>query len=351
MSIYGAHFLKRVQFEYDPSVCEPIEFDESGYLVLGSPSTEETIRRNHQTQIRIGAKVCLLSPDELKEKFPWLSTTDIAIGSWGFENEGWFDPYSMMTWFKKNAIHRNAQFYSGEVTRVRPLGKHDGYEVEILSQDSARNAAEIIKISSKFVINAAGCWAGEVGKRSGISNVPIVPRKRRVYVVHCKSNNVTKPNGVPMVFDPSGFWVRREGEASQGRFVCGMAVGPDPDMEGIPEELDGGEIEAQDFFEEYMWEKMAARIPDFEALRIQGGWQGFYDFCTLDENAIIGEHPIMKGYYFAAGFSGHGIQHCPAVGRAIAELVIDQRYSSVDLSRFVFERVLSNTPLREAVCY
>mmetsp|Transcript_12000 Transcript_12000/g.19226 ORF Transcript_12000/g.19226 Transcript_12000/m.19226 type:complete len:104 (-) Transcript_12000:38-349(-) len=85
--------------------------------------------------------------------------------------------------------------------------------------------------------------------------------------------------------------------------------------------------------------------------RVQGGWHGFYDFNKFDENAIIGEYQEGSRLYFAAGFSGHGIQHCPPVGRAISELILDGRYSTVDLSSFGYNRVLQNVPFTEAVCY
>jgi len=179
----------------------------------------------------------------------------------------------------------------------------------------------------------------------------IVPRLRRVFVFHCPERKVREGGGVPMVFDPSGVWVRREGPLSTGVFLCGMVAGDDPDFEGNHQELEHGGIADQHFFERYIWEPLATRIPAFENLRVQGGWHGFYDFHKLDENAIIGRHPELDCYYFAAGFSGHGIQHCPPVGCALAELILRGEYLSMDLSRFGYERVIRNIPLREKMCY
>jgi len=342
MSMYTAKFLKGIQFEYDPSLVDPIHFEESGYLVLGSPRSEEGIRENHKSQLGQEAKVALLNPSELEEKFPWLNTNGIAVGSFGYENEGWFDPYSMMMWFKKHGISMGVNFVDGEVIAIN----HNSNDKDVVVQ----SPGTVTTFDAPVVVNAGGCWARQIASLAGIEDVPIVAKRRRVFIFHCPEDIVRVEPGVPMVFDPVGLWVRREGNLSAGTFVCGMAAGDDPDLEGTAEELEPGENDS-DFFENYMWEPLATRIPAFENIRVTGGWQGFYDFNTLDENAIIGEAPQVPGFYFVAGFSGHGIQHTPAVGLAISELILKKRYDTFDLSRFGFERILKDEPFREAVCY
>jgi sarcosine oxidase len=75
---------------------------------------------------------------------------------------------------------------------------------------------------------------------------------------------------------------------------------------------------------------------------VTSAWAGFYDYNTLDQNGIISSHPDIKNLYFCNGFSGHGIQQSPAVGRAISELIIDGGFKTIDLSRFSYERFKQN---------
>lgn len=89
-------------------------------------------------------------------------------------------------------------------------------------------------------------------------------------------------------------------------------------------------------------------VPDGASpIQVQSAWAGHYEYNTLDQNAIIGPHPLLKNFVFANGFSGHGIQQSPAVGRAVSEVIVDGRTHSIDLSAFSFERILRNRPLLE----
>ena len=104
-------------------------------------------------------------------------------------------------------------------------------------------------------------------------------------------------------------------------------------------------------FDELIWPALASRVPAFEAIKPTGAWCCHYDYNTLDENLIIGRTPAYGNFYLAVGFSGHGLQQSPAVGRALSELVTFGEYRTIDLSRFGYERVLAGEPLREANCY
>eukprot|EP00466_Bigelowiella_natans_P006564 jgi/Bigna1/38746/e_gw1.28.139.1 len=348
MSMMTAKFLKESQHEFDPDVAEPIHFEEGGYLVLGTEKSRTALQANHIIQRQQNAKVKMLPTDEMRQKFPWLNTRGLAVGSWGYENEGWFDPYSMMMWFKKHAIALGALYMQGTVSTISRGG--EGNKISSVRVDSTEPTTSTTSSSSSSgssgssssstvigagaLVNTGGCWAAQIAEMAGIPGVPIVPRLRRVFVFHCPEAEVSQGEGVPMVFDPSGLWFRREGAP-----------------EAVAEELEGGGVNDTAFFEEHMWEPLANRVPAFENLRQVGGWHGFYDFNKFDENAIIGEYQEGSRLYFAAGFSGHGIQHCPPVGRAISELILDGRYSTVDLSSFGYNRVLQNVPFTEAVCY
>lgn len=95
-------------------------------------------------------------------------------------------------------------------------------------------------------------------------------------------------------------------------------------------------------FEEQLWPVLAERVPNFERAKINRGWAGIYSHNTKDQNAIIGEHPQLDGYYMACGFSGHGMQQAPGVGKGLSELIRKGRYETLDLNPLRFERFASN---------
>jgi len=145
----------------------------------------------------------------------------------------------------------------------------------------------------------------------------------------------------PLFIDPSGVYCRREGLG--GNFICGKS--PAPEDEPDPSNLD---VDYK-FFEREIWPVLAHRVKAFENIKLVSAWAGYYDYNTLDQNPVIGKHPYYHNMIWAAGFSGHGIQMGPAVGRAVQELVLENRYLNIDLGRFGWDRIIYNKPLMEAM--
>jgi glycine/D-amino acid oxidase-like deaminating enzyme len=141
----------------------------------------------------------------------------------------------------------------------------------------------------------------------------------------------------PLVIDPSGLYFRPEGTG----FLCGVAPPEHEDPECFDFEVPPA------LFEEQLWPALARRVPGFEAARLVSSWAGHYDVNLLDHNVILGPHPEVDNLLFANGFSGHGVQQAPGVGRALAEWVTTGGWRSLDLSAFGWARVLANRPLRE----
>lgn len=353
MSLFTAKFLRELKEHLSVYEQEPpdVQYNPQGYLFLASEAGKSVIHENHEIQKENGAKIKLMSSEELKAKFPWLNTDDIALGSHGIENEGWFDPWLLLQALRNKAISLDAEYVEGELVgfgydenKVRTFGGSVEKRKKLNTAKIKHKDGKIYETTFAMVVNCAGPWAGSVGQLAGLGvdegvlrfPLPIVPRKRYVYVIHC-------PNGpgleCPMVVDPSGVYFRREGLG--GHYVCGASPSPDEEPETDTLDVD------YDFFTEKIWPVLAHRVPAFECLKLKSAWAGFYDYNYFDQNLIIGNHPYHSNFFMATGCSGHGIQQAPAIGKAVMELIIDGEFKTVDLSRFSFDRFLDGEPLYE----
>ena len=100
-------------------------------------------------------------------------------------------------------------------------------------------------------------------------------------------------------------------------------------------------------WQDKVWPILATRVPAFEQIKVINEWVGHYAFNTLDQNAIVGPHPEIPNFIFLNGFSGHGLQQSPAMGRGVAEWITHGEYRSLDLRPFHIERISNGVPLTE----
>lgn len=299
-----------------------IDFVEGGYLFLATEAGRATLEANHAVQASLGVDAVLLTPSELVARFPWLNVADLAGGSHGRSGEGWFDAAALLGAFRRRARSLGVEYRVGEVTGV----ERDGDAVHGV------RLADGSTIGAEWVVNAAGPRAAGVAAMAGLE-LAVEPRKRLVY--HFES---PARFAAPLTVDTSGAYFRSEGPA----YIAGFAPRDgDPD----PETLDLRADRAP--FEEWVWPALAHRVPAFEQLRLLDAWAGHYEVHTLDHNAVIGPHPQVRNFLFANGFSGHGLQQAPAVGRGLAEWIATGGYRTLDLAPLGYERVVRNEPIRE----
>jgi FAD-dependent oxidoreductase domain-containing protein 1 len=296
---------------------------EGGYLYLGSRAMVANLEANHAIQRAEGADVILLTADQLVARYPWLSIDGIALGSLGRSGEGWFDGYALVQGLRARARELGADLLTDEVVDMR-LAR--GRVAGVVLEDGSTRACGA-------VVDAAGPWAAEVAAMAGIE-LPVEARRRSVFVFDVERD---APTECPLIIDTSGAWFRPEG----GSFITGIAPDPDDDLADLPLTPE------HRLFEDRLWPALANRVPAFDAVRVTNSWAGYYEMNTFDHNAIVGRHPDVTNLLFANGFSGHGIQQSPAVGRAIAELIVHDRFVTLDLSTFGFERIAAGRPVVE----
>ena len=328
IGLFGAHFIKSIgeYLEVDDEVPD-VGFHEEGYLLLETPEVQPVMQENNSVQRELGAEILFHSPDDLAERFPWLNLEGLSGGYLGMKNEGWLDPYSLLQAYRRKARSQGVTYVHDEAVDVTRYGNR-------VTSVTLRDAGEV---QAGVVVNTAGASGlTTIGSMVGLK-LPIESRKRCTFIFDCRESiGVT-----PMTIFPVGVAFRPEGTT----YLTNVAPTPDRDPDTDDIEID------HYLFEERIWPALAERVPAFEAIKLHGAYCCHYDLNLLDENLILGRHPEVENFYFAGGFSGHGLQQSPAVGRALSELIVDGAYRSLDLSRFGYERVLANEPIIETNCY
>ena len=281
------------------------DFRQAGYLFLGMEQKWPVMKRLHEFQISQGMDVRLLKPQEIQDIIPHINLEGVVGATFG-PRDGYLDPHGVLSGFVKKAKSMGARYITDEV-------------VEIVVKSDRIGGVRSRKgewIRSPIVVNAAGPFAREMGMMAGI-DIPVDPLRRMVY--ECKPPKEFDYE-VPLTINTTGLYFRTE---TGGRILTGKSNEDEPIGVNFTWE--------RTLFYDEIWPELAHRIPLFDRLRLQGGWAGLYAENRLDHNAILGEHPEVKGFYMAVGFSGHGLQQAPAVGKALSEAIRLGRYDTVDV--------------------
>jgi FAD-dependent oxidoreductase domain-containing protein 1 len=297
-----------------------IGFAKNGYLFIVPRSDRAILRRNFDTQRRLGCRVEWLEPDDLKQLLPSMNVSDL-IAAVHSPDDGWLDPHSVLMGFRNKARSLGAEFVADEVLGL----ERAGHRVTVARLGSGQ------RIEADHFVNAAGAWAKEICAMLGVA-VPIEPLRRFEHFFECQ--DPIEP--LPFIKDTRRLAFRPEGAG----FTGGVPTLAEP--RGFNFDVDGS------YFEKAVWPELAHRFPQFERTRCTRTFSGLYDQNDFDGNVIIGPGAGGLGnFHLLAGFSGHGLMHAPGCGRALAELLVTGRYETIDLSRFGWRRIPASAPLRE----
>ncbi len=300
----------RVYERFEEEFGADIKFRQVGYIFLAQKQeTWNDFLAGVETQRQHNVPVEVLSPEDIKQRWPYLNADDLKGGTFG-PKDGYADPYLAAMGFADAA--RNLGVRIEEKTEVTGISIAGG---RVQGVETAKGS-----ISAPVVVNVAGPWGGEVAKIAGL-DLPAKPYRRQVFIT--KSFDAI-PMPVPMIIDQDvTFYFRGE----EPGIIMGMS---DPD------EPSSFNLNVDRNFLERVIEAAVHRAPVLEKAEILRGWGGLYTI-TPDDNPIIGEAPGVMGLFSAIGFSGHGFQQAPAVGRILSQLILDGQ-TDFDLKPFSYDR-------------
>lgn len=321
MSNFGIPFIRHADETLAiDGVPAHVEWREGGYLLIVGSSELDALRANHAVQQAHGVRADWLGTDELHAKFPSMNLDGIAAGVHTPE-DGWCDPNGLLQGLRRNARSLGVEYVDDRVV---------GIDNDATIARSLRLASGTV-IAAGYVVNAAGAWAKQIAAMVDMP-LPIEPLRR--FEHYFETPNRIEP--LPYVKDTARLAFRPEGRGYSG----GLVNSDEP--RGYNFDVD------HDYFERVVWPALAHRFPAFEACRCRRTWSGLYEQNELDGNPVIGRWSgRMENFLVAAGFSGHGMMHAPAAGRAIAELIVHGRYETLDLTRLGYRRIAEHSPYRE----
>ena len=297
-----------------------VGFVPTGNLFIVDAKGQNAAKKGLAAQKEQGCDVNWFSAEQLSKQYDMFELNGYKGGTF-CAKDGKLDPYSMLMAYKAKIRQMGGNFIKDEA-------------VSFVSYNNCAQGVTLASgttLKSEIIINCAGAWGPELAETAGIK-MPVLPTRRQVFVFKTRLKNANK---LPGVFLPSGLYFQPE---SHDLMILGRSMDTDPV---------GFNFNWEDSrFMEDLWPELAKFVPAFEAIKMIRGWAGLYAVSTMDNNPFIGQWPELKGLYLVNGFSGHGLQQGPAVGRYVAEMVLDQPFS-LDLSIFSPERILDGKPICE----
>ena len=325
ISQFGAHYVKSFCDQMGSDSRAPdVLLQSFGYMYLAdSAACADALQSVQQIQAANGAGTKHMTAAQIKATYPFYNMDDIVAGNHNLIDEGYFDGNTMFDWWKRSARELGVEFIHNSVVSMT--------KTDTTVQSVTLASGETVACGT--VVNASGPRAVLTSRMAGIE-IPVEPRKRHTFIFAAAEK---LDRDLPLTIDPSGVHMRSDGQYY---------------MAGCPPD-DDGPVDYDDFspdhsiWEEKVWPVLAHRVPAFERIKLMNSWVGHYAYNSFDQNAIIGAHPDVTNFIFANGFSGHGFQQSPAMGRGIAELIATGDYQTLDLTPFSINRIIAGEKFPE----
>ena len=324
ISQYGAEYVLNFRERSGMADAPALRLHSFGYMYLAdTPAFAAALKQAQLLQASLGAGTRHMTPDQIAADYPFYNLDGIIAANHNTVNEGYFDGGTLFDWWKRGAKRAGVTFITDEVTGMTTTA----------DRVTAVQLASGAEVACRWVVNASGPRAARTAAMAGIS-LPVEPRKRYTYVFQAET---PLDRDLPLTIDPSGVHVRTDGRYYMAGGHPDHDPGVDPDDFAFDHTL----------WEDKIWPAIATRIPAFERVKVVNEWVGHYAYNTLDQNAVVGPHPEVANFVFVNGFSGHGLQQSPALGRGMAEWITHGAWRTLDLSPLGYGRIAAGRPVIE----
>lgn len=324
ISQYGAEYILNFRALSGMADAPDLRLHSFGYMYLAdTPGFAAALKATQQVQAALGAATRHMTTAQIAAAYPFYNLDGIVAGNHNPVNEGYFDGGTLFDWWKRGARRAGVTFVTDEVIGM-------SRDADRVTAVQLRSGAEV---ACGWVVNATGPRGARTAALAGIA-LPVEPRKRYTFIFQAET---PLDRDLPLTIDPGGVHVRTDG----AYYMAGATPDHDPAVEPDDFGFD------QTIWMDKVWPAIATRIPAFERIRVVNEWVGHYDYNTLDQNAIVGPHPQIGNFICVNGFSGHGLQQSPAIGRGMAEWIVHGRYRTLDLSPLGYARIAANRPVIE----
>lgn len=320
LNIRISQYAAEVVRAFDP----PVDVHHFGYMYLADDEEfAAALRASQEIQAAHGAGTRIMSPEEIAAAYPFYEVGDLVCGSHNLIDEGWFDSQTMFQTWRREARAVGVEYLEDEVVALEVVG----------DRVASVRLASGIDVGCGTLVNAAGPRAAAVAAMAGLE-LPVEPRKRYTFVFEAAE---PLDRDLPLTIDTTGVHVRTDG----GAYMAGCTPDIDPAAPFDDFAMD------HDIWEDKVWPALVHRIPAFERIRVRSQWAGHYAFNTVDHNVVVGPHARVQNFVFVNGFSGHGMQQSPAMGRGVAELIAYGGYRTLDLTPLGHDRIVRGEPFAE----
>ncbi|XP_038211684.1 FAD-dependent oxidoreductase domain-containing protein 1 [Zerene cesonia] len=346
LSKFSTDFIRNIKENLGKNI--NLRFQPHSYLVLASDNYCDILERNVSILKEHAIKNELLSPEQIKKKYPWINVSDVKLGCLSADSEGVFDSAALWRGMVEKSIELGANYVHGKVVGFEMENQRDvlmegvkpmSYQkLSRIVYKNEENEERAIKFA--ICIVAAGYDSPEIlnftkGRNENkLLSLPLPVEKREVNLYSLGENSTKATIGLnsPFVMDSSGLWLRRNG--LKNNLICGQ----------IPLKSDK-HLSNEEKYETLFKPSLYNRFPSFSDIEVNNIQSEVYDCNTYDESGIIGPHPYHINLILATGFGKLGIAHSPGIGKAIADIIVEGQYTSTDLTRLGFDRILVNEPL------
>ncbi|XP_023940297.1 FAD-dependent oxidoreductase domain-containing protein 1 [Bicyclus anynana] len=349
LSQFSAEFFRNIKENLGNDI--NIEYCPVGQLLLASDRYTEKLEHNVNIQKDYGIKNKIITVEDIQSRYPWINTSDIKLGCIGTESEGVFNPKELLRGYIQKSQELGANYIKCEMVGFEMEVQRDVLMEGIVPGTFQKlnrllyktDDGEVHSLRFAACIVAGGADSAHIAKFAKIGEskgllkekLPIQKREYNTFSIENPKNEMALGLNSPFVMDTSGLWLRRNG--LQNSLLCGQ----------IPSIKDDSNHSASEVFQA----SLLNRYPHFKDSEVKEVSTELTDCNTYDDTGIIGPHPYHSNLILATGFGRQGVQHSPGIGRAVAELVIDCHYNAIDLTRFGFDRLLTNEPLIETNVY